>query len=45
MGGGSWKIFKPIAIAWLKVEDACIFCNVIEILLWRKWPRQKEEGL
>ncbi len=34
--GGSWKVAKPIAIAQLKMEDACILCSVIEIFWQRK---------
>jgi hypothetical protein len=35
MGGvlrrsGSWEVVKPMVISQLKMEDACIFCNVIE---------------
>jgi hypothetical protein len=33
--GGSWGVIKFITIAWLKMEDAYILCNVIETF-WRK---------
>jgi hypothetical protein len=29
--GGSQEVAKPMIIAQLKMEDVCIFCNVIEI--------------
>jgi hypothetical protein len=30
--GGSCKVIRPTIIPQLKMEDACIFYNVIEIL-------------
>jgi len=41
MGGVFWKgksreMVKPMTIAWLKMEETCILCKVIEIFLWRK---------
>jgi len=42
MGGVSWKdknweVSKPTTITWLKMEDACIFYNVIEKNYEGKW--------
>jgi hypothetical protein len=34
--GGSREVAKPTAIAQLKMEDACIFYNAIEIFWQRK---------
>jgi hypothetical protein len=34
--GGSQEVAKPMAIAQLKMEDTCIFCNVIETFWQRK---------
>jgi hypothetical protein len=33
--GGSWEIARSIAIAQLKMEDAYILCNIIE-MFWSK---------
>jgi hypothetical protein len=40
MGGVSWRggsreVVKPTTSAWLKMEDACILCNMIEFF-WQK---------
>ncbi len=43
--GGSWEVTKPTTTAWLKMEDACILCNVIEIFWQGKWPMSKDEGI
>ncbi len=60
MGGVSWrggrrKMAKPIIIAQFKMEDVCIFCNVIEIVLIIKnnqdrkkepfWPFEAPNGI
>jgi hypothetical protein len=34
--GGNWEVARPTAIARLKMEDACILCNVIEFFLTEK---------
>jgi hypothetical protein len=34
--GGSQEVARPSTITWFKMQDACILCNVIEILWWRK---------
>jgi hypothetical protein len=39
--GGSWEVAKPTAIAWLKMEHACILCNVIETFWQRKLTKTK----
>ncbi len=41
MGGGfwrdgNWEVAKPMAITWLKMENACILYNVIEFFWQRK---------
>jgi hypothetical protein len=33
--GGTQELAKPMAIAWLKMEDICIFCNAIK-KIWQK---------
>jgi hypothetical protein len=37
--GGSQEVIKHVAIAQLKMEDAYILCNVIEIFWRKKWLR------
>jgi hypothetical protein len=37
--GGSQKVAKPTTIAQLKMEDACILRNVIELFDKEKWSR------
>ncbi len=49
MGGVSWKggsgeVAKPMAIARLKMEDVCIFYNVIETFWQRKVTKVKRWG-
>jgi hypothetical protein len=34
--GGSREVAKATVIAWLKMKDARILCNVIEIFLMKK---------
>jgi hypothetical protein len=34
--GGSQEVVKATAIAWLKMKNVCILCNVIEIFLTKK---------
>jgi len=33
--GGSWEVIRPMITTWFKMENAYIFCNVIEIF-WQK---------
>jgi hypothetical protein len=53
--GGNQEVAKPIITAWLKMEDACILCNVIKNF-WRKkvtktkkrralWPFETPNGI
>jgi hypothetical protein len=42
--GGSHEVARPIAIIQLKMEDACILCNVIEIFWWKKVTKTKRGG-
>jgi hypothetical protein len=39
--GGSQEVPRPTAIAWFKMEDVCIFCNVLENFLRRKITKTK----
>jgi hypothetical protein len=34
--GGNHEVAKPMATAWLKMEDACNLCNVIEFVFQKK---------
>jgi len=41
MGGvpwrdGSWEVIRPMITIQFKMENACIFCNVIEIFYEKK---------
>jgi len=50
MGGvfwrdGSWEVAKPIAIAQLKMEDACNLYNVIKNVLPKKSNQYKKNGI
>jgi hypothetical protein len=50
MGGvfqkdASWKVVTLMITIWLKMENVCIFCNVIQIFWWKKQPKQKDESL
>jgi len=42
--GGSQEITKLTTIAWLKMEDAYILCNVIETFWWRKVTKVESWG-
>jgi len=37
--GESREVVRPIATAWLKMKNACILCNIIEII----WPRKNQQ--
>jgi hypothetical protein len=39
--GGSWEVTKFTTITWLKMEDVCILCNVIEVFLRKKVTKVK----
>ncbi len=34
--GGSWEVIRPTTIAWFKMENDCIFYNIIEALEQKK---------
>jgi hypothetical protein len=44
MGVWSRELVKPTTIAQLKMDDVCIFCNIIEIFLMKK-SNQNRKGL
>jgi hypothetical protein len=37
--GGSREVTKPTVATQLKMEDVCIFCNVIKKHLWKKMTK------
>jgi hypothetical protein len=39
---GSQEVAKPMTTSQLKMEDACIFCNVIEFFLTKKFNLDKK---
>jgi hypothetical protein len=42
--GGSQEVAKPMATAWLKMEDTCIFGNVIEFFWQIKVMKVERKG-
>jgi hypothetical protein len=41
---GIWEVARCTTIAQLKMHDACIFCNIIEIVWWKEVTKTKMGG-
>ncbi len=44
MSGGSWEVANLVATPWLKIMEACIFWNVIEIVCLKQVVMTKSGG-